>query len=133
MSEPSILPDSRLTHRQDFNSVIMDWPIGDDSGRVVRVECVRLYCPSCGEFGGWCPKENTSFVFWICQKCFDKYGVPYGTIVSSDDAFREKLKAEMLEQYGRCLTAEELKVKEEENLLGDIKLLLRESPWRKPH
>jgi len=125
MSTPNVLPDSRLTHNPTLGSVMMDWPVGD--GTTVRLECVPIFCANCGKSYGFVPKDNTTFAFWLCDPCFDKHGPPPGTYVSSDHAFREKVKAEMLEKFGRILTAEELQAMADAGRLGSLEKLLRES------
>lgn len=124
-----VLPDSRL--REKLGTVMADWPMPD--GSTVRIEVEPIFCTNCGKLYGYVPKENTTFAFWLCQPCFDRHGPPPGTVVSSDDAFRQKLVEEMLDKFGRPLTAEELGRLQDENRLGSIELLLRESPWRKPN
>ena len=126
---PDVLPDSRLTHNPTLGSVMVDWLMPD--GTTVRVEVVPIHCANCGCDGGYVPLANTTFAFWLCQPCFETHGPPPGTVVSSDEAFRQKVAAEMQDRFGRPLSSEELGLKHEAGDLGrPLELLLRESPWK---
>lgn len=118
------LPDSRLT-RDDLNAVMIDWPLPD--GRTVRVECVPTFCANCGKSGPFCPKDNTTWMFWLCGPCHEKYGAIAGTLAMPDAEFWEKVNQEMLEHYGHALDPLELMVLEEQGW-GPLAKLVKESP-----
>ena len=123
---PDVLPDSRLANPNGAKMV--DWPLAD--GRTVRLECVPVFCANCGAPYGYVPKDNTAWAFWLCQPCFDKYGVIANTMVASDDEFCQNLAFEMNERFGRELTAAELQSLQEQGQLGSaIEKLAKESPY----
>jgi hypothetical protein len=66
-----------------------------------------VYCANCGVDGGVVPVTTTA-VCYLCDKCFETHGVPLGTMVTSDEVFWAKVHREMIDQYGRQLTAAEL-------------------------
>lgn len=94
MSHPDILPDSRLRRIHD--------PRGSVTGTVLghRLQWEQCYCANCGVAGIMCPTENMTFMFWLCEACFEKHGAIAGTYAVPDDIFYSRLNAELLEQYG---------------------------------
>jgi hypothetical protein len=126
-----ILPDSRLTHHPTFGSQMVDWPMPD--GTTVRCECVMVYCANCGKEFGYVPKDNTSFAFWLCAKCFETHGAIAGTYAQPDDEFCKSVQEEMRKKFGRDLTGEELLALQECGKLGKaLELLEKESPFPVP-
>jgi len=69
---------------------------------------VPIACGSCGADGGLVPEENMTFVFWLCQPCFAKYGELTNVMVMPDEIFWAKVQEEQLESYGRALSTSEL-------------------------
>jgi len=125
-----VLPDSRLK-RADFGAVVMDWPV---NGRTVRVECVPCFCANCGKAGPFVPKENTTFAFWLCQACHETHGEIAGVLTIPDDVFNQAVEAEMVERFGRVLTAPEILVAADRGQLGrPLELLAAESPFKVHH
>lgn len=118
-----ILPDSRL--KSDKGSLMMDWPLGD--GRFVRTEVVPVFCANCGKPNGYVPRDNTTWAFWLCQRCFDEHGLPAGLMAAPDDAFWESVQQEMLDRYGRILTEAELQRLAEQGW-GPLANLAKDSP-----
>jgi hypothetical protein len=49
-----------------------------------------------------------TFMFWLCNDCFKKYGELAGTMVVPDQVWWQRIKEESLEAYGRELSHEEL-------------------------
>src|SRR6185295_9971847 len=92
---PEILPDSRAR---------------ETKGRIFSTcgSWVPVFCANCGVRGGSCPEENMTFLFYICPKCFERYGAITGTMVMPDEVFFEKLKQEQLASHGRFLDEKEL-------------------------
>lgn len=128
MSAPDVLPDSRLKQRPDFGSQVVDWRL--PSGETVRIEVVMVYCANCGKEYGYVPRENTSFAFWLCGKCFEKYGAIANTLAEPDEDFRRKVEAEMVERFGRGLSEAEIVYLAERGELGTaLEKLERESPY----
>jgi hypothetical protein len=124
-----ILPDGRL-HNRKFGAVIGDWELPD--GTTVRIEMSPVYC-QCGKLYGYTPTDNCSFSFWLCNKCYEKYGAIAGTYAVPDDEFNLKLQEEMVARFGREVTAEEIAVAESEGRLGrPLELLTQESPYKLP-
>jgi hypothetical protein len=107
---------------------MMDWEVSP--GKFVRLEAQPIFCANCGKLFGYVPKDNCSFACWLCDPCFEVYGPPPDTWVSSDHAFREKLQQEMIAKYGRVLTGDEVRVLASRGELGSLELLLRESPYK---
>jgi hypothetical protein len=68
---------------------------------------VPIYCPSCGTDGGYTPQDST-FLFWLCQECYEKYGDQTQFYVMPDEVFWQRLADEQLESYGRMLEMHEL-------------------------
>lgn len=116
---PDILPDSRLGSNN--GAVIADWH------GFGRVECVPVFCANCGAEHGYVPKENTTFSFWLCQQCFEKYGEIAGCMVQPDHEFWEEVKQTMLANFGHALDPLELFVLEQQGW-GPLASLVKESP-----
>jgi hypothetical protein len=98
LSKADVLPDSRLGY------------VATPKGAVWRngAYWVPIFCNSCGKEGGLCPQENMTFLVWMCDPCFAKYGESTALAVVPDEVFWAKVKQEQLEKYGRELTPEEL-------------------------
>ena len=125
-----VLPESRLIHDPTNGSVMADWVT--PSGKTVRIECVRVYCANCGVHHGYVPRENTTWAFWLCQKCYEKYGVPASLMVQPDDEFWQNVHAEMIAQFGHVLSQAELERLAEVDLGPLLSKLMKESPLFKP-
>lgn len=122
-----LLPDSRLKDRSQ-GAFMADWPMPD--GATVRIEVAPVYCANCGKMYGYIPRENTTFACWLCQKCFDTYGDTTTVYVEADHEFNKRVEHEMLERFGRALSAVELDLLAEDGRLGrGLELLARESPY----
>lgn len=111
-----ILPDSRLREpkgvvRGDAGFGSMNW--------------VPIFCANCGKPYGRVPEENCDFVCWLCDPCSEKYGEQFGLAMMPEEAFWLKVTQEMLDKYGRYLTAEELQ-KLAESSCNSLSKLLRE-------
>ena len=126
MSAPDLLPDSRLKDR-NFGAVMADFDV--PGAGTVRLEMIPIFC-QCGKLYGYVPKDNTSFVCWLCQTCFEKYGQAAGTCAVPDDAFNEHVAEEILARFGRPLTDAELSAAAAQGKLGRaLELLEKESPY----
>lgn len=127
-----VLPDSRLGHRPDFGCFMADWPLPD--GRTVRVEVQPIFCANCGKLCGHCPRENTTFLFYQCPKCFGQFGALAGTMAVPDDEFNRAVSAELTARFGRTLTEFEIAAAKDRGVLGRaLELLERESPYPVPN
>jgi len=125
----SILPSSRLQSNPTFDSRMVDW---EDlaTGRVVRIEMLKVYCANCGKPWAYVPSTQV-FEFYLCRGCFEKYGGIVGTYAMPDDDFARKVAAEMDAAFGRQLTAQELAhLMERGELPKALGILDRESPYR---
>jgi hypothetical protein len=111
------LPDSRLQVERGGVPSVDGWQ-------------VPIFCANCGAPGGYVPSFNMTFTFYLCEKCYEKNGVPPGVWVTPDTVFWDRLNAEMMARYGRILTQEELR-KLEENGWGPLAALVRDSPYGK--
>lgn len=89
-----VLPDSRARDPKGLIFSPMGW-------------MVPIFCANCGCEGGLVPQENTTFAFWQCTPCSEKYPAIAGTVAIPDEVFWERVKLEQLERYGRTLSAEE--------------------------
>src|SRR4051812_3186131 len=96
-----LLPDSRLQDR-DQGTVMMDWELL--GGGIMRLEMSPVFCGNCGVLSRYVPKENTSFAFYLCGKCFRTYGAIAGTFALPDDEFDRAVQHEMETRFGRALT-----------------------------
>jgi hypothetical protein len=125
-----ILPDSRANN-VTVGSKMVDWPM--PGGKTVRIEVVLVYCANCGEPHGYVPKENTTFAFYMCQQCFEKYGNVPGTWAMPDDEFNQNVAHEIEERYGHELTEEELYREVCNGTLGPVlEALVKDSPYPAP-
>jgi hypothetical protein len=105
-----------------------DWPLV--GGGSVRLEVQPVYCANCGKPYGIIPKENTTFSFWVCPKCFEKYGEVAGTLAIPDDVWAEAVAEEMQEKHGRHLSEIEIIIlKNRGELSKELLLLEKESPY----
>lgn len=99
----NVLPDSRSSHPVNSKFIAGMW-------------WEAIYCANCGVDGGFVPAENTTFIFWLCNKCFESRGQLTNMYVMPDEIFWEKVKQEQLASYGHYLTHEEFaKVIDEDN------------------
>ena len=98
LEKHDLLPDSRLKH------------IVTPKGRVFTASgaFVPVFCANCGADGGLCPEEGTTFLFYLCNNCAEKYGKIAGTLMMPDEVFWQKLKDEQMASHGRYLTEQEL-------------------------
>ena len=94
MSAPDVLPDCRAKSARGL--------VSTRSGTWAPV-----FCANCGKRGGLCP-EGSTFIFWLCNPCFETNGPITGTMVVPDQAFYERMAIEQQESYGRALTHNEL-------------------------
>lgn len=100
MSQPDILP--RCTARDPKVTTYRD-----------GVAYYRLVCASCDADGGEVSEGLVSmhgFAFYLCIPCEKKYGVPVGAMRMPDEVFWDRVRQEMLDKYGRLLSADELLV-----------------------
>lgn len=123
-----ILPDSRLLD-QSLGSKVIDWQLF--GGGTVRVEVVPCYCASCGKGPGpYVPRENTASAFYLCDQCAETYGAVANLMLLPDEVFAQIVAAEIEERFGRALTAREIAVAVDRDLLGKtLAALLRDSPY----
>lgn len=92
---PEVLPDCRT---KEMRGAVMT-PIG---------YMIPTFCANCGKQGGLVPEENMTFLFWLCNPCFETHGHLTNLMVMPDEVFWEQLKQEQLEKYRRLLSNEEL-------------------------
>lgn len=121
-----VLPDSRLATPKC--GVMCDWPMPDGTTR--RIEAEPIYCANCGKFHGYVPRENTTFVFWLCEPCYTQFGAQAGLYAVPDDEFWQTVHEEMRARFGRVLTAADIGLMSEDDLGPLLTKLLRESPIR---
>jgi hypothetical protein len=125
MSTTDLLPDSRLL--SNVGAVMREWPMPD--GTKVWIETVPCFCANCGAEGPFVPKENTTFMFWLCRKC-EHFGAIAGTMTMPDHVFFQKVADEMLESHGRYLDGLDLVVLAAAGSLGSgLEKLIKESPY----
>lgn len=99
------------------NEVLPDSRAKETKGRIFTPmgAFVPVFCANCGVPGGHCPEENMTFLFYLCQKCFETHGEVAGVMMMPDEVFFEKLKQEQIASYGRYLTQQEIqKIVEED-------------------
>lgn len=122
-----ILPDCRLKEKK--GTVMVDWDMPDRS--VVRIECEPVYCATCGKLMQYCPLENTTYAFALCQPCFDKWGLLAGTYAVPDDVFNAAVAEQMMDSFGKYLTAEQLVVLDSlDELPRALRALEKDSPYK---
>lgn len=119
-----VLPDSRLKNR-DFGAVMSDIDLPD--GSIIRLEMIPVFCANCGKHHGYVPKENITWSFWLCQPCADKCGEIAGMMMVPDHQYWEAVKEEMIANYGRVLTHEEVETLVEHGY-GKLASIAKESP-----
>jgi len=110
----NLLPDSRCSRVFTSKGVVFRY----------GVPWIPIFCANCGCDGGLVPEENTTFAFYLCQGCEDKFGQIAGTYMMPDEVFWAKVK-ESQEKYGRWLKPNELAVVLESD--RDLQLLKKEA------
>lgn len=127
MSEPHVLPDSRLKNR-DFGTVMGDFEL--PGGGTVRLEMSPVYCASCGKPFGHVPRDNTTFAFWLCNNCYRAHGHVVGTYAVPDAEWSAAVRHELQAKFGgRDATPAEIDALAEAGRLGPaLEALLRDSP-----
>jgi hypothetical protein len=132
MSNKLLLPSSLLRDRS-LGSVLYDWPLPD--GTTTRIECATVYCANCGKACLLVPRDNTSFMCYLCNPCFDKYGAIAGTYAVPDDEFNQAVSHELAQKakslgLQRPLTVEDIAVLADRGELGSaLEKLEKESPY----
>lgn len=123
-----VLPDSRAKN-ETFGSQMVDWEL--PGGGTVRLEAVLVYCANCGKEYGYVPRENTTFAFWLCNKCYGTYGGVVGTYAMPDDEWSAAVRYELQAKCGgRDATPEEIVALIESGCLGAaLEALAREAPY----
>ena len=125
-----VLPDSRLNDHE-WGTVELDWQL--PSGRVVRLACCPVHCVHCGRLGAYCPKDNCTFICWVCHRCFQDLGPVPGTFAVPEVDFNNAVMHEMERRYGHVLSCEELAIVIDQGKLSrELELLARESPYAVP-
>lgn len=81
------------------------------------------FCAHCGKESGWCPEDNTTFMFYLCNPCFATHGHITNTMVVPDHEFNAKVAAEQVETYGRLLSGPEILKVVEDNSTPLARLL----------
>ena len=110
-----ILPDSRPKHSK-----------GEVYGEIAGLPAmtwVPVFCANCGVPYGKVP-DHMDFVCWLCDSCVDKWGTQYGLALMPNERFWALAEAEMIEKYGRVLTADEVRAVTETS--SPLTTLLRE-------
>lgn len=122
MSNENLLPDSRMKNPTGVISML--W------GQWGKINMQPIFCASCGKLGGYCPLENMTFAFWLCDHpCADQWANLAGTYTTSDEVFFAKV-AEEAAARGNGLTEKEI-LAAEESSCNSLSLLLKESPLLK--
>lgn len=67
-----------------------------------------VFCANCGADGGLVPQENMTFMFYLCDPCFETHGAIAGTYALPDEVFFQMVAEAQLEKHGRFLTEPEL-------------------------
>lgn len=117
--DQNILPDSRM--KSPTGVIKMKW------GQFGMINMQPIFCASCGKLGGYCPAENMTFAFWLCDHpCADQWGTLAGTYTSPDEVFWNKVAQEASER-NNGLTEKEI-VAVEESSCNPLSKLLKESP-----
>ena len=114
MSE-EFLPDSRLKDKDKGNVRL---PFAN----TMPMNWVPIFCANCGAPGGWVPEESTTFAFYLCNPCAEKWSPLAGTMAVPDEVFWQKVKDAQIEKYGRELTAPEVveALKDENSILTKL-------------
>ena len=76
--------------------------------RINGLDHKPIFCANCGADGGWVPEGNCNFAFYLCQPCYDVYGVPAAMMAEPDVVFWARVKQEQIARCGRELTAPEV-------------------------
>lgn len=122
MSNDNLLPDSRL--KNPTGVIRMKF------GRWGMLNMQPIFCASCGKLGGYCPAENMTFAFWLCDHpCAGTWAPLAGTYTSPDEVFWDKVAHEAAER-NNGLTEKEI-LAAEESSCNPLSLLLKESPLLK--
>jgi hypothetical protein len=132
MSQPNVLPDSRLKDPKE--TVKADWSWRNPATGLVetiRLELEPIYCFNCGKPNGHTPRGLMSYVSWMCEACAETWGGEAKLHNCADADFWAKVKEACLEIYGRELTQADLERLAAEGRLGQLELLERESPYRR--
>jgi hypothetical protein len=94
------LPDSRL--KDNKATVRLPW------ANVCPMNWVPIFCANCGAPGGWVPEESTTFAFYLCNPCAEKWSPLAGTLAVPDEVFWQKVHDAEMERYGRVLSSPEV-------------------------
>lgn len=86
---------------------------------------VPVFCANCDASGGLVPEQHTTFAFYLCDPCFEKHGIPAGTMATPDEKFWAKVQGVMEEERRANLTPSEI-LQEIEEGTGSLALLARE-------
>jgi hypothetical protein len=97
-----VLPDSRLKDR-DKGAISILHPVVMN-----RLNWVPIFCANCGAPGGWVPEDTTTFAFYLCNPCAEKWSPLAGTMAVPDEVFWQKVRDAEMEQYGRVLSTPEV-------------------------
>jgi hypothetical protein len=97
-----VLPDSRLKDR-DKGAISILHPVVMN-----RLNWVPIFCANCGAPGGWVPEDTTTFAFYLCNPCAEKWSPLAGTMAVPDEIFWQKVRDAEMEQYGRVLSTPEV-------------------------
>lgn len=117
-----VLPDSRLT-RSIKGAKRMLW------GQWGTINVVPIFCANCGKLRGYCPEENMTFAFYLCDSpCAEQWATLAGTYTTTDEQFFQKCAEAMVEEHGHYLTEKGVEAVEFESGRG-LATLLRESPF----
>jgi hypothetical protein len=86
------------------------------------INWVPVYCANCGKLGKMCPEENMTFMFWMCDPCYEKCGNITGAMMVPDEVYFEKVKQAQLEKYGRILSPPEIvnELSDESSMLSKL-------------
>ena len=61
---------------------------------------IPIFCANCGKEGGKVPEENMTFIFWLCDNCFETCGKIAGTMAVPDEVVWEQIRQEQLTKQG---------------------------------
>jgi hypothetical protein len=97
-----LLPDSRLKDREKGTVSILHPAVMN------RLNWAPIFCANCGAAGGYVPQETTTFAFYLCNPCAEKWSALAGTMQVPDEVFWEKVRQAELEEYGHVLSTPEV-------------------------
>jgi hypothetical protein len=97
-----LLPDSRLKDQHKGEVSILHPVVMN------RLNWAPIFCANCGKPGGYVPQETTTFAFYLCNPCAEKWSPLAGTMQVPDEVFWEKVRQAEIEQYGHVLSTPEL-------------------------